>query len=412
MKGNQNKKRNIPKNKKVKKEEKKEEVETKVEVEKEEEVKVEKEEVAPEVEEPPMKKVKEATKEEEEEEKKEEEEEEKKEEKEEEKKEEEEKPSVGLGFALFNSAQNAEGVNTALLDLFGTESLKSQEPVFVPPTLEELKAKYKEDQAKAREEKKVKEEERKRSLLEKDRSTIFVGNVPVNTKEKELRKVFRQYGAIESIRFRSIPLKPKGKEPLRVAFHRGAFVDGRDTMCAYVVYKSMESVDTAVKEANNLLFKDKHLRVDSASGNAKYSTKKTVFIGNLPHDAKEEELRKLFEECGTVNAVRIVRGKGAKEGTGIAFVEFADRASVTTAVMKNGEKFMENKIRVTPCLDTEKSKGALEKQKREYEKEKKLRRRGVKGGANQEAQKRGFAPVKSKKTTKPVVKKKRKHGKK
>lgn len=318
----------------------------------------------------------------------------------------------GLGFALFNSAQDKKGENSALLEVFGTESLKSTVPEFVPKTAEEVKLELEEAESKARQEKKQKEEEHKRSLLEKDRSTIFVGNVPLTAKEKDLKKLFSQYGDIESIRFRSIPLNPKGKEPLKVAFHRGSYVEGRDTMCAYIVFKSIQSAEKAAKEANNTVFGDKHLRVDSASGTPNYPPKKSVFVGNLAYNAKEEDLRTLFEECGNVEAVRIVRGRGAQKGTGIAFVAFADRTSVTTAVLKNGEKFMDREIRVSPCLDTKKAKGVLERQKREYEQAKKLKRRGVKGGVNPNAQKRGLAPIKSKKTTKPNIKKKRKHGKK
>ena len=325
----------------------------------------------------------------------------------------------GLGFALFNAANNnnnEEGDdNSKLLELFGTASLKTESTdAPAPMTAEEVAAKREELEAKAREQRRAQAEERKRSLLEKDRSTVFVGNVPLGTKEKELSKLFKAYGAVESVRFRSVPLNPKGKEPLKVAFHRGAYVEGRDTMCAYVVFKTMAAAEKAAKEANNTLFKDKHLRVDAASNTPAYPPKRSVFVGNLAYDAKEEDLRAFFEECGPVEAVRIVRGKGARTGTGIAFVAFADRATVTTAVLKNGTKFMDRDIRVSPCLDTKKAKGVLERQKKEYEQAKKLKRRGVKGGNNPNAQKRGFAPVKSKKTTKPAGaanknKKKRSH---
>lgn len=395
---NKNKKKNIKKVKKVK-EEKKKKVEKEVEEEEKEVIKEEEEEIKKveekeeEIEEPPMKKVKEA-------------------EKPSGNKDDEENASStsqSLGLALFNSTQSKDSENSAILELFGTESLKSQEPGFVPLTVEEVKAKQEEAEAKAKETKKAQEEERRRTLLEKDRSTIFIGNVPVTTKEKELKKIFKAYGPIESVRFRSVPLNPKGKEPLKVAFHRGAFAEGRDTMCAYIVYKDIKSAENAVKEANNTILGDKHLRVDSASGTPSYPPKKTVFIGNLPYDAKEEDLRTFFEECGSVEAVRIVRSKNAQKGTGIAFVQFGDRTSVTTAVLKNGATFMEREIRVSPCLDPKKSRGVLERQKREYEQAKKLKRRGVKGGVNPNAQKRGIAPVKSKKTTKPKIKKKRKH---
>eukprot|EP00058_Branchiostoma_floridae_P024551 XP_002610041.1 hypothetical protein BRAFLDRAFT_129224 [Branchiostoma floridae] len=39
---------------------------------------------------------------------------------------------------------------------------------------------------------------------ERDQRTVFVGNLPVSTTKKELKKMFRKFGEIESVRFRSI----------------------------------------------------------------------------------------------------------------------------------------------------------------------------------------------------------------
>jgi RNA recognition motif-containing protein len=39
------------------------------------------------------------------------------------------------------------------------------------------------------------------------RRTIFVGNVPISVKLKQLTKLFREYGAILSMRMRSVPLE-------------------------------------------------------------------------------------------------------------------------------------------------------------------------------------------------------------
>jgi nucleolar protein 12 len=39
---------------------------------------------------------------------------------------------------------------------------------------------------------------------EREKRTVFVGNVPVAAKKPALKNMFRAYGAIESIRFRSV----------------------------------------------------------------------------------------------------------------------------------------------------------------------------------------------------------------
>merc|ERR1712107_284218 len=56
------------------------------------------------------------------------------------------------------------------------------------------------------------------------------------------------------------------------------------------------------------------------------------FVGNLPSDTSEADLRKVFASVGNVDAVRIVRDKRAKVCKGIAFVRFTERNSVKPAL--------------------------------------------------------------------------------
>lgn len=42
---------------------------------------------------------------------------------------------------------------------------------------------------------------------EREKRTVFVGNVPVNVKKPDMKKLFKTYGDIESIRFRSVVRK-------------------------------------------------------------------------------------------------------------------------------------------------------------------------------------------------------------
>jgi nucleolar protein 12 len=58
------------------------------------------------------------------------------------------------------------------------------------------------------EEEKARQIKQKEVEKEKNERTLFVGNLPVSTIQKdqykELKKVFSEYGKIESIRFRSV----------------------------------------------------------------------------------------------------------------------------------------------------------------------------------------------------------------
>lgn len=53
-----------------------------------------------------------------------------------------------------------------------------------------------------------------------------------------------------------------------------------------------------------------------------------MFVGALPFDVKEDDLRQHFAQCGEIENVRVVRDAGNSIGKGFAFVEFAVRSWV------------------------------------------------------------------------------------
>ncbi|XP_047499498.1 uncharacterized protein LOC125045943 [Penaeus chinensis] len=140
-----------------------------------------------------------------------------------------------------------------------------------------------------------------------DRRTIFVGNVYIKTKRSALRNIFKEYGEIETIRFRNAAVADPN-ESKRVAMIKRHFHESQVSITAYVKFKTEESAIAALS-ANNTIFKERHLQVDRVSGSRKVDPKCSVFIGNLPFDANEEELREIFQDCGAIDNVRIVRDK-------------------------------------------------------------------------------------------------------
>ena len=238
---------------------------------------------------------------------------------------------------------------------------------------------------------------RARSHLDQERSTVFVGNVEVGTTLKELKRLFEERCnadvaadapaaervAVESVRLRGGAYVRKGKEPVYLAARRGAYDPARDTLNAYVVFSSTRGAEKAVRAVNNAVFKDRHLRVDLADEPIK-SVKKSVFVGNVPYDVREEDLRRHFDDCGDVVGVRVVRNKDAHLGKGFAFVAFADRASVTAALLKNDSDFQGRRLRVTKCLDETVAKDVVAKEKK--------KRRAADKKAYQAALQRGEHP--------------------
>ncbi|KAI9476788.1 Nucleolar protein 12 [Coemansia sp. RSA 989] len=178
--------------------------------------------------------------------------------------------------------------------------------------------------------------------------TLFIGNL--NTKcitdkkvHNDLRALCHEYGKIKAIRFRSIAFAEL--LPRKLAFIRGKFHSDREVCNAYVEYMDEESAQKAL-QLNGTEFEDKHIRVDIASNDKAHDSKRSVFVGNLDFAAEEEELWKHFGSCGTVENVRIIRDAKTNLGKGFAYVQFADRASVSLALKLNGTEVNSRKLRV------------------------------------------------------------------
>ncbi|PJF19362.1 hypothetical protein PSACC_00877 [Paramicrosporidium saccamoebae] len=183
--------------------------------------------------------------------------------------------------------------------------------------------------------------------------TLFVGNVPISlVQEKKLQRSFKTlfgvHGTVESIRFRS--LVGEKAMPKRVAYITGKTIEGRASCNAFVVMADAESAVKAGEALNGTLFEGHHLRVDvAANSDQKPATKKSVFIGNLPLAVSDESLWKVFESCGPISYVRVIRDKETGLGKGFGYVAFKEKAAVELAVQLNGSICEGRPLRVSKC---------------------------------------------------------------
>ncbi len=51
---------------------------------------------------------------------------------------------------------------------------------------------------------------------------------------------------------------------------------------------------------------------------------KTLYVGNLPYSATEDEIRELFSEYGTVGSVNLISDRETGRPRGFGFVEMGD----------------------------------------------------------------------------------------
>ncbi|KAB2626077.1 RNA-binding protein 34-like [Pyrus ussuriensis x Pyrus communis] len=188
--------------------------------------------------------------------------------------------------------------------------------------------------------------------------TVFVGNLPLKVKKKALMKEFTKFGEVESVRIRSVPILDT-KRPRKGAILTKQIHDKADSVNAYVVFKMEESAETSLSH-NMAVVEGHHIRVDRACPPRKklkgesatvYDHMRTVFVGNLPFDVKDEEVYQLF--CGinnlgsSVEAIRIIRDPNYGIGKGIAYILFRTREAANLVVKRRNLKLGDRELRLS-----------------------------------------------------------------
>jgi len=217
--------------------------------------------------------------------------------------------------------------------------------------------------------KKSKNEEEKRVVEEgesKDARTLFVGSVPISTPKaalKLLKQSFQQFGPIESLRLRSVPIAPTAipsggtyKTMRKVSVIQNKL---ENASCnAYIVFKQSESVEKAV--STGMEVSGKKLRLDAVVAARNHINKetdknlfdrtRTVFIGNLPFDATETDVTNIFQNSDVrVEDVRLIRNREDNTGKGFGYVLLETADMMDAALALNGETLNKREIRVTRC---------------------------------------------------------------
>lgn len=126
-----------------------------------------------------------------------------------------------------------------------------------------------------------------------------------------------------------------------------------------MVFKTEESAESSLTH-NMYVFEGNHIRVDRACPPRKkiksdssllYDHKRTVFVGNLPFDVKDEEIYRLFYGISnlesSVEAVRVIRDPHTSMGKGIAYVLFKTREAANMVAKKRNLKLRDRDLRLS-----------------------------------------------------------------
>ena len=85
---------------------------------------------------------------------------------------------------------------------------------------------------------------------------------------------------------------------------------------------------------------------------------KKIYVGNLPFSTTDVELRRLFEQHGTVDSVSVITDRETGRPRGFAFVEMGDAQSAAAAIeVLNGRELGGRSLRVNEAQERARTGG-------------------------------------------------------
>ncbi|EKX50082.1 hypothetical protein GUITHDRAFT_104476 [Guillardia theta CCMP2712] len=178
--------------------------------------------------------------------------------------------------------------------------------------------------------------------------TLFVGGVPLASTRKSIKKFFQEFGFIESVRMRSIPIS-NPKLPKKTSIALGMVNSERETCNAYVRFKEKGSVAKALSK-NGSLMEGHRIKVDHANISKNYNVRLSVFVGNLPFNAGKRFHKHGFGYVTFTNAEEVqlaLKKHEAKfEGRALRVVRAAKRPAQTETSKEDSGKFSGAKRRL------------------------------------------------------------------
>lgn len=77
----------------------------------------------------------------------------------------------------------------------------------------------------------------------------------------------------------------------------------------------------------------------------------SIYVGNLPFQCSEEEIRELFEPFGTVNSVKLVSDRETGKPRGFGFVEMDSEEAAAAIEQLNGTNFKDRPLRINEARE-------------------------------------------------------------
>lgn len=181
-------------------------------------------------------------------------------------------------------------------------------------------------------------EQRNFTQDDESKREVYVSNLSFQSKEEDVLAAFGEFGEIEQVTIPKI------------------YSSGRPKGFAFVRFATEEQKDQAIEALHGSTLNEREIGVRANKGRANGGQRKprkpqrdrtqlsepvegctTIYVGNLPWKADEDELVELFSIYGAIKNTRVVRKSWTAKSRGFGYVEFEETSAMEQAVKDGNE---------------------------------------------------------------------------
>ncbi|XP_046327879.1 ELAV-like protein 1 isoform X2 [Haliotis cracherodii] len=152
------------------------------------------------------------------------------------------------------------------------------------------------------------------------KTNLIVNYLPQTMTQEDIRSLFSSIGEVESCKL--IRDKPTVSP------------SGQSLGYGFVNYKRIEDAEKAINTLNGLRLQNKTIKVSYARPSSESIKGANLYICGLPKSMTQQDLEKLFSQCGKIITSRILYDNTTGLSKGVGFIRFDQRVEAERAINK------------------------------------------------------------------------------
>jgi len=159
--------------------------------------------------------------------------------------------------------------------------------------------------------------------MDTQKNKLYFGNIPFDYHETQIEEIFAMCGTVEKVFIMRDP----------TTFRSQGY--------GFVTFADKDGVEAAMK-INGQEVGGRPMKVNNCSRSKPGQEGNRLFVKNIPLEATEDEVKKVFAHCGSVSNFFFIRDHETRKPRGFGFLDFESLEGVNKALEMDGKNPFES----------------------------------------------------------------------